>query len=85
MHAVPRELDWEQIARTHAHPLRFRILERLARDDATMSPVELSREFDVPVNLMAYHVKQLHEKGLLTLSSTRARRGATEHFYCLAR
>jgi DNA-binding transcriptional ArsR family regulator len=74
--AAPLEL---RLAKALSHPLRQRLLERLGSRVA--SPVELAKEVDQPLNLVAYHVRVLERRGILELVRTRPRRGATEHFY----
>jgi DNA-binding transcriptional ArsR family regulator len=74
--AAPLEL---RLAKALSHPLRQRLLERLG--DRVASPVELAKEVEQPLNLVAYHVRVLERRGILELVRTRPRRGATEHFY----
>lgn len=62
------------------HPLRIRILQRLA-DGSTASPNRLSQEFDEPLGNVSYHVKTLLEYNCVELVKTEPRRGAVEHFY----
>jgi hypothetical protein len=45
------------------------------------SPSELAAEQDEAVGYVAYHVRVLHELGMIELVKTRQVRGATEHFY----
>lgn len=45
------------------------------------SPVEIARELDEPVNVVAYHVRILAEAGCIEQVDQRQRRGAIEHFY----
>ena len=72
---------WERLARAEVHPLRLRALERLRAAAEPMSPSGLSREFDLPLGNVDYHVNQLAKKGFIELSHTEKRRGATEHFF----
>lgn len=78
------ELDWEAVARTHVHPLRLEILERIASSSEPVSAVELSRELKSSLGVVAYHVRQLEERRLIQPAGTRPRRGALEHFYMIA-
>ncbi len=77
-------VDWEQLARATAHPLRVSILEILGIDGGrTLSPSELCLELQIPLSNTNYHVTELHKAGLIDLARERQVRGATEHFYRL--
>src|SRR3954463_15097262 len=77
-------VDWEELARATAHPLRVSILEILGIDGGrTLSPSELCRELQIPLSNTNYHVTELHKSGLIELARERQVRGATEHFYRL--
>jgi DNA-binding transcriptional ArsR family regulator len=65
--------------RALAHPLRIRLLAMLRERRA--SPMELSSRLGEPIGNVAYHVRTLHNLGLIKLVDTRQRRGATEHYY----
>lgn len=69
----------DRAQRALAHPLRLQIVRRLSQSVA--SPVELSREFDLPLGRVAYHVRVLVAAGSLEAVRQRQRRGATETFY----
>lgn len=59
--------DLEARAKRHAalgEPARLAIVERLLLSDA--SPTELSREFGLASNLLAHHLAQLEQVGLVT-------------------
>jgi DNA-binding transcriptional ArsR family regulator len=62
-----------------AHPLRIRILAMLREKPG--SPVQLAARLDATLGAVAYHVRTLHNLGLIELIDTRQRRGATEHVY----
>lgn len=62
-----------------AHPVRARALTVL--NQRVASPSELANEQGEVVGYVAYHVRVLHELGLIELVETRQVRGATEHFY----
>lgn len=62
-----------------SHPVRARALTVLNQRAA--SPSELAAEQGEAVGYVAYHVRVLHELGMIDLVSTRQVRGATEHFY----
>jgi DNA-binding transcriptional ArsR family regulator len=77
-------VDWEQLARATAHPLRVSVLEILGIDGGrTLSPSELCLELQIPLSNTNYHVTELHKAGLIELARQRQVRGATEHFYRL--
>jgi DNA-binding transcriptional ArsR family regulator len=81
-HAIP--VNWEQLARATAHPLRVSILEILGIDGGrVLSPSDLSRELQIPLSNTNYHVTELAKAGLIELVRERQVRGATEHFYRL--
>jgi DNA-binding transcriptional ArsR family regulator len=83
-HPVSVPVDWEQLARATAHPLRVSILEILGIDGGrTLSPSELCLELQIPLSNTNYHVTELHKAGLIELARERQVRGATEHFYRL--
>lgn len=68
-----------------AHPLRMRMMKALGSASAG-SPAALARAFTrqkdkVPVNLVAYHMHELENAGLVELVGTQPRRGSTEHYY----
>lgn len=80
--AIP--VDWERLARATVHPMRISILEVLGIDGGrTLSPIDLSRELQVPLSNTNYHVTELAKAGLIKLVARRPVRGATEHFYRL--
>jgi len=83
-HPASVPVDWEQLARATAHPLRVSILEILGIDGGrTLSPSELCLELQIPLSNTNYHVTELHKAGLIELARERQVRGATEHFYRL--
>ncbi len=78
-------VDWENLARATAHPLRISILEILGMDGGrTLSPSELSQELQIPLSNTNYHVTELAKSKLIELARQRQVRGATEHFYRIA-
>ena len=77
-------VNWEQLARATAHPLRVSILEILGIDGGRiLSPSDLSQELQIPLSNTNYHVTELAKANLIVLVRQRAVRGATEHFYTL--
>jgi DNA-binding transcriptional ArsR family regulator len=68
-----------RIAKALAHPLRARILQRLA--ERVASPSELAAELGAPLGVIAYHVRMLRDYDCVELVRTEPRRGALQHFY----
>ena len=62
-----------------SHPVRARALTVL--NQRVASPSELAADQEEAVGYVAYHVRVLHEMGMIELVNTRQVRGATEHFY----
>src|SRR5262249_37684518 len=62
-----------------SHPVRARALTALSQRVA--SPSELAAEQGETVGYVVYHVRVLHELGMIELVNTRQVRGATQHFY----
>ena len=71
--------DDSTLLKALAHPVRARALTVL--NQRVASPSELASEQGEAVGYVAYHVRVLHELGLIELVDTRQVRGATEHFY----
>jgi DNA-binding transcriptional ArsR family regulator len=69
----------ERLMRAMSHPLRYQLLTHL--NDREWSPNELSDQLAQSLSQVSYHVKVLLEYGLIELTRTEPRRGATEHFY----
>jgi hypothetical protein len=79
-------IDWERLARGQCGELRVSILEVMALDGGrTLSPTDLSRELQVPISNVNYHVRELQKFGILEIVAERPARGATEHFYALVK
>jgi DNA-binding transcriptional ArsR family regulator len=62
-----------------SHPLRVRILALL--QERTASPRELAEWLDATLGTVSYHVRTLHDFGLIELVSTTQVRGAIAHHY----
>jgi DNA-binding transcriptional ArsR family regulator len=62
-----------------SHPLRVRILALL--DERTASPVELAEVLEASLGTVSYHVRTLHQLGLIDLVDETRVRGAVEHHY----
>jgi DNA-binding transcriptional ArsR family regulator len=63
-----------------SHPLRPRILAAVVAG-GVVCPRELADVLDVPLERVAYHVRELRAAGVLVLVRTEGRRGAVAHFY----
>jgi len=62
-----------------SHPIRVRILALL--QERTASPRELAEWLGATLGTVSYHVRTLHELGLIELVSTHQVRGAIAHNY----
>jgi DNA-binding transcriptional ArsR family regulator len=62
-----------------SHPLRVRILALL--QEQTASPRELAEWLDATLGTVSYHVRTLHDFGLIELVKTTQVRGAIAHHY----
>jgi protein-tyrosine-phosphatase/DNA-binding transcriptional ArsR family regulator len=62
-----------------AHPLRWSVLQELARSDRAVS--ELTQLVDEPQNLVSYHLRQLRDGGLVT--SRRSSADGRDVYYAL--
>ena len=61
----PRTIEDPRFVKAMSHPLRVRILARLA--ERTASPNELAEWLDAPLGTVAYHVRTLRRLGLIEL------------------
>ena len=75
---APEGLD-DRLVKALTHPLRWRILEVLNR--GVSSPREISEELEAKLGDVGYHVRRLHDLGVIELVRTEQRRGAIKHFY----
>jgi DNA-binding transcriptional ArsR family regulator len=73
------EIDDPRIVKGLAHPLRIHILRVL--QERVASPSEIAAGSDASLGTISYHVRYLERVGLIELTSTKARRGAVEHYY----
>lgn len=64
-----------------SHPLRRRILRKLAERDEPTSPIQLADELGGPLGKIAYHVRVLWRLGTVSAAGEQHVRGAVEHFY----
>lgn len=68
-----------EVVKALAHPLRAKLLTILDRREA--SPSQLSVELGEPLGTVSYHMRTLHNMGLLQLVGEKRQRGAIEHYY----
>ena len=76
-------VDWRRVAATTLHPTQVEILEALAARDR-LSPVQFCSN-GKDISRVAYHFRALKRAGLLEAAGSTQRRGATEHYYRLAK
>jgi DNA-binding transcriptional ArsR family regulator len=72
-------IDDPRYVKAMSHPLRVRILAIL--QERTASPVELARVLEGTLGTVSYHVRTLHQLGLIELVDETRVRGAVEHHY----
>ena len=78
MPPVP-DIDDPRYVKALSHPLRVRILALL--QERTASPRELAEWLDATLGTVSYHVRTLHDFGLIELVRTSQVRGAIAHHY----
>jgi predicted transcriptional regulator len=64
-----------------AQPLRRRILRSIRDREGPSSPVQVAKQLDLPVSMVAYHFSVLCRFGAIELTGEQPARGAVEHFY----
>jgi DNA-binding transcriptional ArsR family regulator len=72
-------IDDPRYVKAFSHPLRVRILALL--QERTASPRELAEWLDATLGTVSYHVRALHDFGLIELVKTSQVRGAIAHHY----
>jgi DNA-binding transcriptional ArsR family regulator len=72
-------IDDPRYVKAMSHPLRVRILAILMERKA--SPVELAQVLEGTLGTVSYHVRTLHQLGLIELVAETRVRGAVEHHY----
>src|SRR4051794_10647801 len=72
-------IDDPRYVKALSHPLRVRILAML--QERTATPVELASWLGARLGTVAYHVRTLHELGLIELVDETRVRGAVAHHY----
>jgi len=73
------QIDDPRYVKALSHPLRVRILALL--QERTASPRELAQWLGASLGTVAYHVRTLHDVGLIELVDTTQVRGAIAHHY----
>lgn len=68
-----------KLVKALAHPLRAKLLVSL--DGREASPSQLAEETGEALGTVSYHVRTLHDMGLLKLVGEKRQRGAVEHYY----
>jgi DNA-binding transcriptional ArsR family regulator len=71
--------DLEKVLRSMASEDRLAILDAMV--DGASSPVQASRQLELPLANVAYHVRSLRDAGLLRERGYRQARGAVENLY----
>ncbi|MFL5901415.1 MAG: helix-turn-helix domain-containing protein [Solirubrobacterales bacterium] len=66
-----------------SHPLRRRILRAMIKDEAEISPRDLSLGLGEPLSRLSYHVRILAWCDAIELVRTEQVRGSMQHFYRL--
>ncbi|MDP9293106.1 MAG: helix-turn-helix domain-containing protein [Actinomycetota bacterium] len=74
-----KSIDDPRFVKAMSHPLRVRILALL--DERTASPNEIFQVLGGSLGTVAYHVRTLHQLGLIELVHETRVRGAVEHHY----
>ena len=72
-------IDDPRYVKALSHPLRVRILAML--QERTATPVELAEWLSARLGTVAYHVRTLHQLGLIELVDETRVRGAVAHHY----
>jgi DNA-binding transcriptional ArsR family regulator len=72
-------IDDPRFVKALSHPMRVRILALL--QERTATPRELAQWLDATLGTVSYHVRALHQLGLLDLVRTTQVRGAIAHHY----
>jgi DNA-binding transcriptional ArsR family regulator len=86
--ATPQDVDSlsRDIARLAAaldHPLRVAIVLTLVRQGGDVSPTRLAEVLEVPLGNVAYHVRVLAKRGVLTLTRQLSVRSALQRYYAI--
>ena len=74
--------DFERVRyalETVGHPVRLIILDAARRGEITANDVSVVNK--LPLGTVAYHVRALHQQGVLRTTKTRRVRGAVQSYY----
>jgi predicted ArsR family transcriptional regulator len=69
------------IAVALSHPLRVRIISAMVSPERVFSPKELADAMNMPVENVAYHMRELRSLGFVTEVDSAPRRGSVEHYF----
>jgi len=72
-------IDDPRYVKALSHPLRVRILALL--EERTATPVKLAEVLSATLGTVSYHVRTLHQLGLIELVDETRHRGAVAHHY----
>lgn len=82
------DFPWEQLAKSYAHPTAVQILRTALEDppdgDPGWSASRIADHTGVRLAQVAYHTRQLADRGLLAPAGERKRRALTETFWKVA-
>lgn len=68
-----------RVAKALAHPLRIKILNAL--EQRTASPSDIADEVGAPLTNVSYHIRHLHQLGVIKLVRRSVRGGTVKHYY----
>jgi DNA-binding transcriptional ArsR family regulator len=75
----PAQSPQEVLVKALNHPLRVKALTILS--ERTASPTEIAELLDKKLSNVAYHIRVLHELGLIEIVEEESVRGSVAHFY----
>jgi predicted ArsR family transcriptional regulator len=78
---MPRPSGNRAVALALSHPLRVRIIAAMHSPERVFSPKELADQMGLPVENIAYHVRELRSFGFVTEVDSAPRRGSVEHYF----
>ncbi len=80
-----RDTDTSEYAKIKAmgHPQRRKVMAAIAGQEnaKAISPVEISKQLEVPLTDVSYHVRVLVRCKAIALTRTKQVRGSQQHFY----
>ena len=78
------KFNWRDLALEYVNPNQAQILMHMQKHrNGHHSPVRISELFGWTLGSTAYHIRRLHEAGLIKLAREERVRGAVEHIYRL--